>query len=283
MHDVNLLSFLNRCGKHASIRSCFCNLCMTPFFMALRWFHVFERQKAFRPPDKGWALALRRFSVRSSCGPKQPFGEERDVIMSKRLCLAASMLVVASLILTAAGISAESSQAFRQENGLVAYAPPDWFLEGYFMACERNPSFVFGPVQNFVQAIGGTTTWLIEDLELKRLERASLDGNTPEYSLFLEVVSPERTEYWVFVLLPYEDAQAWFDARRAYHGRKAADYYGKTQGELERALSRGLKIKAEVRFLIEKGDISLQLPEDAIMSRYKFHPGRWLDQAAKTK
>ena len=91
------------------------------------------------------------------------------------------------------------------------------------------------------------------------------------------------------MVLPHESVQAWFDARRSYHGRKAADYYGKTQGELERAFSQGLKIKAELRFFIEKGDISLESPEDAIMSRYKFQPvfdlsaGRWLGSAPKTK
>ena len=207
----------------------------------------------------------------------------------KRWCLTASILMLASLIITPTGFTKESAQPFRQQNGLLAYAPPAWFLEGYFIARERNPDYVFGPVQDFVQAVSGTTSWLIEDLESKRLEQASVDGKKPEYSLYLESVSPERTEYWVFVVLPHESAQAWFDARRAYHGRKAADYYGKTQGELERALSQGLKIKAELRFLIEKGNISMQIPEDAIMSRYKFQPvfdlsaGRWLGSAAKTK
>jgi hypothetical protein len=58
---------------------------------------------------------------------------------------------------------------------------------------------------------------------------------------------------------------------------------------LERALSQGLRIKAEIRFLIEKGDIRLEPPEAMIMDRYKFQPvfdlssGRWLGSAAKTK
>lgn len=210
--------------------------------------------------------------------------------MLKRWCLAALILMLTNLIITPTGFAAESAQAFRQQNGLLVYAPPAWFLEGYFIARERNPGYVFGPVQDFVQAVSGTTTWLIEDLELKRLERVSVDEKKPEYSLFLEVVSPERMEYWVFVVLPHESAQAWFDARRAYHGRKKAeDYYGKTRSELERALSQGLKIKAELRFFIEKGDISLQCPEDAILNRQKFQPvfdlsaGRWLGSAAGTK
>jgi len=192
-------------------------------------------------------------------------------------------------VITAPVVSAESCRAFRQKNGLQAYVPPEWFLRGYFIACEKNPGYVFGPVQNFVGALGGTTTWLIEDMELERLEAASADGKKIEYSLFLEAVSPDRAEYWVFVVLPYESAQAWYDAKRAYHGRKAEDYYGKTRSELERALSQGLNINAELRFCIENGKTSLKAPEDVIMSRYKFQPvfnlgtGRRQSPAAKTE
>jgi hypothetical protein len=197
--------------------------------------------------------------------------------------------MLTGLTLTPMFVAAESARAFRQQNGLLAYAPPTWFLEGYFIAREKKPGYVFGPVQDFVKTLGATTTWLIEDLELKHLERTSADGKKPEYSLFLEAVSPENTEYWVFVVLPHESAQAWFDARRAYHGRKAVGYYGETQREIERALSQGLKIKAELRFLIDKGDTSLQVPEDVIMNRYNFQPifdlsaGRRLGPSPKTK
>ena len=207
----------------------------------------------------------------------------------KRWYLAASIIMLATLMVAPTAFTGESARAFRQQKGLLAYAPPGWFLEGYFIARERNPAYVFGPVQDFVKALGGKTTWLIEDVELKRVERVSADGEKPEYSVFLEVVLPERTEYWVFVVLPHESAQAWFEARRAYHGRKAADYYGKAQGELARAYSQGLKIKAELRFFIEKGDISLESPEHVIMNRYKFQPvfdlgaGRRLGSAAKPK
>jgi hypothetical protein len=209
--------------------------------------------------------------------------------MLKRWFLLTSMLMLISLMMTPLVVAAESSKTFRQENGLLAYAPPGWFLQGYFIAREKNPGYIFGTVQDFVRTLGGTTTWLVEDLELKRIELASVEGKNPEYSLFLEAVSPQGTEYWVFVVLPHESAQAWFDARRAYHGRKAEGYYGRTRSELERALSQGLKIKAELRFLIERGDISLQAPEDAILNKYKFQPvfdlsaGRWLGSAAKTK
>ena len=202
--------------------------------------------------------------------------------------LAAAIIMLAGLMITSTTYAGDPAQSFRKQNGLLTYDPPAWFLEGYFIARERNPGYVFGTVQNFVQAIGHKTTWLIEDLELKHLEQALADGTTPEYSLFLEAVSPERTAYWVFVTLPHQSAGEWFAARRAYHGRKAEGYYGKTQTMLERAIRQGLKIKAEIRFFIEKGKISLESPEDIILNKYKFQPifdlstGRWLGSAAKT-
>jgi hypothetical protein len=85
------------------------------------------------------------------------------------------------------------------------------------------------------------------------------------------------------VVLPYESAQAWYDARRAYHGGKAEGYYGKTRSELERAFSQGLNIKAELRFWIENGQTSLQAPEGVIMSRYKFQPVFDLGAGHRTK
>ena len=210
-------------------------------------------------------------------------------MMLKRWCLAASVVMVASLVITIPVVSAESFRTFRQKNRLQVYVPPDWFLRGYFIACEKNPGYVFGPVQDFIGTLNGTTAWLIEDVELERLKAATADGKKIEYSLFLEAVSSDRAEYWVFVVLPYESAQAWYDAKRAYHGRKAEEYYGKTRNKLERAMSQGLNINAELRFWIEKGEISLQTPEDVIMSRYKFQPvfdlgtGRRPDPTAKTE
>jgi hypothetical protein len=209
--------------------------------------------------------------------------------MLKRWFLLMSMLMLLSLVMTPQVVAAESAQAFRQKNGLQVYAPPVWFLEGYFIAREKNPGYIFGTVQDFVKTLGATTTWLIEDLELRRSEQTVADGKKPEYSLFLEAVSPERTEYWVFVVLPYDNAQAWFDARRAYHGRKAEDYYGETEKRLEHALRQGVDVKAELRFLIERGETNLEAPEDVIMSRYGFQPvfdlsaGQWLRPAIKPK
>ena len=193
-------------------------------------------------------------------------------MMLKRWCLATYVIMAAGLVIMTPVSSAESNRTFRQQNGLQAYFPPAWFLEGHFLAREKNPNYVFGPVRDFVQALGGKATWLIEDLELNRLEKNIKEGKTPEYSIYLEAVTPDKPQYWVFVVMPHETAQAWFDARRAFHGGKARAYYGKTQEELEYALSQGFKVKAELRFLIEKGETSLEAPADIIMHRYKFGP-----------
>jgi len=214
--------------------------------------------------------------------------KERNKMM-KRWYLTVSMFIVMILVIMAPVVSAESFQSFRQKNGLQAYVPPEWFLKGYFIACEKNPRYIFGPVENFIKALGATTTWLIEDMELERLKEASANGQKIEYSLFLEAVSPDHTEYWVFVALPFESAQAWYDAKRAYHGRKAEKYYGTTRNELELAQNQGLRINAELRFWIENGETRLEAPENVIMSKYKFQPifdlgaGRRRESAAKTE
>ena len=200
-----------------------------------------------------------------------------------------SIIMLTTLLITPPAAAAESLQAFKLQNGLIAHNPPVWFLDGFFIARERQPGYVFGSVQDFVDTLGGTKAWLIEDLELKRVEQAAADGKAPEYSLYLESVSPESVEYWVFVVLPYDSAQAWFDARRAYHGRKAEGYYGDTRKALEGAYNQGFKVKAELRFLIEKGMTSVKVPEDVIINRVKFQPvfdlrtERRLTPAATTK
>jgi hypothetical protein len=119
--------------------------------------------------------------------------KESTAMKPKRWCLVVLMVMAASLVMSAPVISAESSRTFRQKNGLQAYVPPQWFLKGYFIAREKNPGYVFGPVQKFVGALGGTTTWLIEDMELDRLNAARALGKKIEYTLYLEEVSAGRT------------------------------------------------------------------------------------------
>ena len=128
-------------------------------------------------------------------------------MMAKKNRSWASIVMLAVLMMAPAAVGASSADAFRQQNGLIPHTPPDWFLNGSFIARERNPNYVFGPLQDFVAALSSKTTWLIEDLELERLEQTAKEGQIPEYSIYLEAVTPKQTQYWVFVVLPYENAQ----------------------------------------------------------------------------
>ena len=80
-----------------------------------------------------------------------------EAIMLKRWCLTAFLLMLAGLLMKPAAVAAESARSFRQQNGLQAYAPPHWFLEGYFIAREKKPTYVFGPVKDFVRTIRFST------------------------------------------------------------------------------------------------------------------------------
>ena len=121
----------------------------------------------------------------------------------KKWCLAAFMLMLAVLTMGFPADAAEPDRTYRQENGLQIFEPPAWFLEGYFIAREKMPVYIFGTVRDFVAVLGGATTWLIEDLELARLEKVGERRKTAEDSLYLGVFLPEGTQYWVFVVLPH--------------------------------------------------------------------------------
>ena len=166
-----------------------------------------------------------------------------------------------------------SGQGVRKLKALInPIFPPQWFLQGNFIAREKNPGFIFGTVTNFVELLGAKTTWLIEDMERERIKAAAATGKKIEYTLYLESVSAGSVAYWVFVVLPYENAQAWYDGKRSYHGRKAKEYYGSTPEELERARLKGCPVNAELRFWIAHGETSLHPPEDVIMTQNKFQP-----------
>ncbi|EFK11987.1 conserved hypothetical protein [delta proteobacterium NaphS2] len=193
-------------------------------------------------------------------------------MMRKKWCWTVIAFVLTSLFTTTQVASSESQGTFRQESGLQAYVPPQWFLKGYFLAREKNPNYLFGPVQEFVKTLGGTPTWLIEDMELERIKSAIQDGQKIEYTIYLEMASKNQTAYWVFVVFPFESTQMWYAARRAFHGRKAEAYYGKTKDELERAALKGFKARSELRFRIENNEISSQVPEDMILGQYNCKP-----------
>ncbi|MGD8649924.1 MAG: hypothetical protein PVJ77_25540, partial [Desulfobacterales bacterium] len=56
----------------------------------------------------------------------------------KSWSLAASTIMIVILMISHSTHAGDNAQSFRQQNGLLTYAPPAWFLEGYFIARERN-------------------------------------------------------------------------------------------------------------------------------------------------
>ncbi|MBI4797912.1 MAG: hypothetical protein HY794_04075 [Desulfarculus sp.] len=193
------------------------------------------------------------------------------------LPLAALVLVLMLGLHPTAGLA---SPDFRQQNDLVAFTPPAWFLDGHFVAREVGPRYLFGSVADFVKSLNCPTAWLIEQDEQQRQERLAGQGKNFEYTVYLEAAGPAGPVYWVFVVLPHKNAQEWFDERWSYHKSKAKAYYGQTQSGLEKALAQGLTVGGELRFLVEDGQPSLKVPEDVLMqgggfpARYDLQDGK---------
>lgn len=185
--------------------------------------------------------------------------------------LAALVLVLMLGLHPTAGLA---SPDFRQQNDLVSFTPPAWFLQGHFVAREVGPRYLFGSVADFVKSLNCPTAWLIEQDEQQRQERLAGQGKNFEYTVYLEAAGPAGPVYWVFVVLPHKNAQEWFDERWSYHRSKAKAYYGQTQSGLEQAMAQGLAIGGELRFLVEDGQPSLKVPEDVLMREGKF-PARY--------
>ena len=91
--------------------------------------------------------------------------------MPRFLCFFAVLLEVLAVSLCGAvQVTAQSQRAMalRKELGYVPYAPPKAFLDGYFIADETRPAFLFGSVADFVAARASPTAWLIETHEAAR-------------------------------------------------------------------------------------------------------------------
>lgn len=190
--------------------------------------------------------------------------------MPKPVLLAPLVLFCALLTAGALAGSAQTSPDFRQQNDLVAFTPPAWFLAGHFVAREVGPRYLFGSVDDFVKSLNRPTAWLIEREEAQRQERLAGEGKNFEYTVYLEASGQASAVYWVFVVLPHKNAQEWFEERWSYHKSKAKAYYGQTQSGLEGAMAQGLTIGGELRFLVENGQVSLQVPEEVLVQGGRF-------------
>lgn len=184
--------------------------------------------------------------------------------------ITAALLVLLGTALLGLGRPCLAAESFREQNGLKPCQTPAWFLAGNFLAREKAPRYLFGKVGDFVKALPGKTAWLMEEGESKRVKAL---GEAPgEFTLYLEQADQGQTRYWVFVAMPHQNSQQWFDARRKFHGGKALPYYGKTADQMQNAFDAGLKPQGELRFIVEKGNLLLQAPEEVLLGRKVCRP-----------
>jgi hypothetical protein len=184
-----------------------------------------------------------------------------------------SVLYACILLLLAGHAWAESEQAakLRGQNGLTAFAPPEAFLSGNFLADETDPAFIFGKVRDFAKSLSCPTAWLIEDAERKRIESRNPQAGPVEYSIYLEADCAGQVAYYIFVDRSLNPAQ-WLEWRRQFHKTKADPHYKEAKTSLDQAAQSGFAVDAELRFVALDGDLLMKRPEDVLAGELKFRP-----------
>lgn len=187
--------------------------------------------------------------------------------------MARTVLVLGCLIAIACSAPARaagpSSKALelRRANELSLFTPPPAFLDGYFLADEMEPSYLFGTVKAFASSLKNPTAWLIEESEKTRLEKSGKDAPPPEYTLYLEEDCPDGVVYYVFVDFSAMTAKQWIDWRRQFHKNKAEGEYGATRDRLEKAAAEGMKAGGELRFVMRNGELTGGKTPEAVLSQ----------------
>ncbi len=171
----------------------------------------------------------------------------------------------------AAGAASEQALKLRGQNGLSGFSPPQAFLDGNFLADEDDPTYIFGKVRDFAGTHSCPTAWLIEESERRRVEARSQPSAPLEYSIYLETDCPGTTTYYVFVDRSLNSAQ-WMEWRRQFHKNKAEPHYKAAKAGLDRAARDGVAVEAELRFVVQNGELLLKRPEDILASELKFAP-----------
>jgi hypothetical protein len=184
------------------------------------------------------------------------------------------LLALLSLAVLAPGrcLAGAKAAEVRQQNGLLPFEPGKAFLDGDFLAQEKDPGFVFGSVAAFVASRSCPTAWLIEEGEKARLASVNLGADPVEYTLYLEEDCPAAARAYAFVVQSSQDAKQWLAWRKNFHKSKADGYYGETLARLEKAASQGVTPAAELRFVLTDGELGLTPPEDFLIKTLKFAP-----------
>lgn len=197
------------------------------------------------------------------------------------VCLLLSLLLLLGSAGPASAVS-DKATALRTTNDLVPYTPPDAFVSGMFLADEREPAFLFGPVSDFVGSRKCPVTWLIEQGEKERIAKPANPDSPLEYTLFLEEDCPEQVRYDVFVDQSAMTPKQWLMWRQQFHKNKAEGEYGATRDRLEKAVADGMRIGGELRFILVDGELSLgKTPETCLGPELSFEPSYDLTQGTK--
>uniref|UniRef100_I2Q3T5 Uncharacterized protein n=1 Tax=Desulfovibrio sp. U5L TaxID=596152 RepID=I2Q3T5_9BACT len=173
--------------------------------------------------------------------------------------LAACLVSAAFLFLLAVpGALAQSAKAagLRQSMSLSPMTPPKAFLDGYFIADESQPAFLYGPVGLFARSRTCPVAWLIEDAEKERLSHRDPKNPVFEYTLYLEQDCPDAVTHFVFLDQSAMNPKQWIEWRRQFHKNKAEPEYADTVKRLETAIAGGFPVTGELRFMLVNGELS---------------------------
>lgn len=199
-------------------------------------------------------------------------------------CLSLLVLTCLTAPLPAAATSSRA-QELRTANGLVPFTPPDAFLDGFFLADEMEPCFLFGSVKDFAASRTCAVTWLIEEGEKARIAKPRKPDSPLEYTLYLEEdcpTAPGGVTHYVFVDQSAMTPRQWIDWRRQFHKNKAEGEYGATRDRLEKAVAEGMKVGGELRFIMRNGELAGgKTPEDVLRQELAFAPCYDLKQGVK--
>jgi hypothetical protein len=165
----------------------------------------------------------------------------------------------------------EGAAKLRGQNGLTAFAPPEAFLAGNFLADETDPAYIFGKVRDFAKSLPCPTAWLIEEAELKRIQNRGAQAGPVEYSIYLEADCAGKVAYYIFVDRSLNPTQ-WLEWRRQFHKTKADPHYKDAKASLDQAAGKGFAVDAELRFVALDGELLMKRPEDVLAGELKFRP-----------
>ena len=178
----------------------------------------------------------------------------------------AALMLVFGLLLGPGPATAQSPQAakLRQSLGLIPYVPPKAFLDGFFIADEGRPAYLFGPVGEFAASRACKTSWLIEDSEKERLDKRDPANPVFEYTLYLEQDCPDGLTDFVFLDQSAMNPKQWIEWRRQFHKNKAEPEYADAVKRLEKAIADGFPVAGELRFVLRNGDLDATPPQELL-------------------